>query len=107
MIGLGHLFQIYSGQVNSILYHIAIFGVIQSSYFKRVWSFLAVATNSILIFKIYIERYGAIQILIGHFLCDTLNIVCLLICSISSCSSSPYLLVVDIFPMSMISLRSL
>ena len=55
----------------------------------------------------YIERYRAIQILMSLFLCKMSSFVCVFICSISSCSLSPFLLVVDTSPIPMISLTSL
>ena len=55
----------------------------------------------------YIDRYRAILILMCLFLCKMSCFVCVFICSISSCSLSLFLLVVDTSPISMISLTSL
>ena len=43
----------------------------------------------------YIERYRAIQILMSLFLCKVSSFVCVFICSISSCLSYLFPLVVD------------
>ena len=57
--------------------------------------------------SMYIERYRTIPILMSLFLCNMLIFVCVLICSISSCSPFPFFLTVDTPSVPMIPLTSL
>ena len=91
-----HLFQIYSGQVNSILYNIRIFDVIKFPIF-RGYAFLAVTAHSIFTFKIYREMQSYPDTK-GLFVCKMSSFVCSFICSNDCCSLSPCLLVVDNHP---------
>jgi len=80
------------------------------SYFFSIFrgcAFFSCCYHSLYSSSKYIERYRAIQIIISLFLCRMSSFVCVFICFISSCSLSPFLLVVDTSPIPMISLTSL
>ena len=51
----GHLFHIYSGQVNLIFDHTRVLGVIIFSHFREYAFFLPITAHSIFIFNIYRE----------------------------------------------------
>ena len=101
------LFQIHSGQVNSIFYDVRIFGVIKLSHFRGYAFFFLLLPLTQYSSSKCIDRYRAILILMSLFLCNMSCSVCVFICSISSCSLSLFLLVVDMSPIPMISLTSI